>query len=268
MASLVDQIFMQAQLGTTSNPNANPFADGMRIGLQKRSLDMQERELAAELKLMPLRETLLQQDAKKREYEVLNLLTQRDNFLKGQEAFTKLNKDVEMALSEATPLDALQIYTREGLRNKDLFFSPAYQELGQQLKTLNVVADRTAYHEVLGQASLIRSEAQKNAADLAASRIELAKTNAELRAKELNQRIEVAKQRMPANRRALMEAKLKAVSGDDTLVGNRDEKLKLLEEIAKEFEQPDVSPGASLAPASTNAFKDAGNGFKFRVTKP
>jgi hypothetical protein len=269
MASLVEQIMLQSQAGSANGAGfGDYFFKGKQLSQQQQQIDMQKQELAANLAMMPLKQTLMQQDAKLNEFQLQDRLQSRQNYLDSTGAFTNLTARLSPLLNEGKLEEAQKEAVSAGLSNSFLLTDPRYKSLTGQLDSMRKEADLAQYRMMQAEAAQARAEAAKASTELAASRIELGKTNADLRAQELNLRINEAKKRMPANRRALLEAKMQAVGGDVTLTGSRDEKLKLLEEIAKEFEQPDVSPGASLAPASTNAFKDAGNGFKFRVTKP
>lgn len=106
MASLVDQIFAQAQLGTAVSPDANPFATGVQLGQNQQRISLAERQLAAEVAMQPLRQTLMLQDAAMNEAKLTTFLEDRQNLVANQQAYQQLTGQVSSLLASGDPKSA------------------------------------------------------------------------------------------------------------------------------------------------------------------
>lgn len=133
--SLVDQIFEQAKLGTAPNPDANPFAGGLQLGLQQQHLNQQAQELAMEIAQAPLKQTLLQQDAAYKQAETEKLLYDRQTVVGTQQELAGLAGIVSQVFSEATPEDAAPYFFKAVQKNPRIAENPAFQRLWQDVQT-------------------------------------------------------------------------------------------------------------------------------------
>jgi len=266
MASLVDQIFAQAQLGTAQDPNANPFATGVQLGQNQQRIDAEKQRLAMEVAQLPLKQTLLQQEAQSRALAIDTALTTRDRQLRGQEAMLTLSKDVEMALSEADPIDALKLYAREGLRNKNLLLDPGYQAMGKQLEALSKEADLAQYRLQQADASMVRAQAAQARADaavatseLGAAKLTLAQEKEARLREQFDYQVNKFEKTVPADKLAIFRERAKSIQNDLSLIADAAKRDAQLKALADELRM-----GGGVAPTRTSTVSP----FKRTIIKP
>lgn len=267
--NLVEQIFEQAKLGTAVDPNANPFATGVQLGQGQQRIDLEKRRLAEELARAPLERTLLQQKAEAQALEIESGLAANQQRIEGMRAFNNLDKAVGMALSEATPIDALAIATKAGTRDRALFSYAPYQAMVKQLESLAAEASRAQYY-------LDTAAARQTSADAAAARAELAGKTAELsekkyeleKVKEERLREQFAYQQqkfertVPADKLAIFRERAKSIQNDLSLIADAPKRDAALKALADE-----LTFGVA-APAAPPAAPPPTGGFKWRIIKP
>lgn len=137
MASLVEQIFMQANAGSANGASLiEPFAQGMQFGQRQQQIDMQKQQLAAELAQLPLKQTLLQQDAEMNALKIQSVLEGRQDRLINESELLQLNKNVARAFTDAGgPEDAQQMLFESLTRNPRLISDPRFMELRKMVDT-------------------------------------------------------------------------------------------------------------------------------------
>jgi hypothetical protein len=130
MASLVEQIMLQSQAGSANGAGfGDYFFKGKQLSQNQQQLDMQKQELAANLAMMPLKQTLMQQDAKLNEIKLTDYLEQRDAVLKNESAFQETTNLVAQALSSENQEDA-EAYVWDAVsRNRGLWRHPGVKTL-------------------------------------------------------------------------------------------------------------------------------------------
>lgn len=132
--ALVDQIFEQAKLGTAPDPSANPFALGLQLGQHQQQIDQQKQQLAMELAQLPLKQTLLQQDAAYKAAQTEQLLHNQQTVVQTQEQLAGLAGAVSKALTEATPEDAAPLFFDAVQKTPRIAENPYFQKLWQDVQ--------------------------------------------------------------------------------------------------------------------------------------
>lgn len=137
MASLVEQIFMQAQAGSAQGQGfSDYFAQGAQLGQRRQQLDMQKQQLAAELAQLPLKQTLLRQDAEMNAIRIQDVLEQRQRRIGNEVQLMDLNKNVARSFTEAGGPEDAQVMLFESLKNNpNLISDPRFIELRKMVDT-------------------------------------------------------------------------------------------------------------------------------------
>lgn len=137
MASLVEQIFMQAQAGSANGASMiEPFAQGMQMGQRQQQIDLQKQQVAAELAQLPLKQTLLQQDSAMNALKIESFLEDRQDRLRNESSLLELNKLVARSFTEADgPETAQQMLFESLTKNPRLISDPRFVELRKMVDT-------------------------------------------------------------------------------------------------------------------------------------
>lgn len=132
--NLVEQIFEQAKLGTAPDPNANPFAEGMRMGLQQQQIDAEKQRLAMEIAQMPLKQTLLQQEAAMNALKLQQGLQTQQDTINNEQAYQGLAAQVGKDLQSEHPENAEASIFDAISKNKGLYRHPGIAPLLQDAR--------------------------------------------------------------------------------------------------------------------------------------
>lgn len=135
--NLVDQIFQQAQLGTSQTPNANPFLEGVQVGQQQQRINLANRQLAAELATLPLKMTQMQQQNELGSLQIEGQLRQRQNYLDSTKAFNDVANQVSPLLKSGKIDDAMRTVVAAGLDNNFLLTDPRFQSLSKTVDAMH-----------------------------------------------------------------------------------------------------------------------------------
>lgn len=165
--SLVDQIFEQAKLGTAPNPDANPFAGGLQLGLQQQHLNQQAQELAMEIAQAPLKQTLLQQSAQMNALKIEQGLRDNEDAIEGHSLMAQYSQAMKGA--NLLPIDVgLRVHSQFGLDHPVVLNNPEYKEAGKELDDRVKQASIESYRLTLADAAQTRAEAAQLKAQLEA----------------------------------------------------------------------------------------------------
>lgn len=127
--SLIDQIFEQSKLGTAPDPSANPFVSGVALGQHQQQINM-------ELAQLPLKQTLLQQDAQLNSLRLEQGLKARQDDIEATAAWGGLSGAVNDRLKEGDLGGAITAYTKGNSEFPALWVDPRSQALGKQLDAM------------------------------------------------------------------------------------------------------------------------------------
>lgn len=165
MASLVDQIFEQAKLGTSVNPDANPVMQGVAAGQAQQHINLANRQLAMQLAMQPLQ---MEQQRQANDLQALNIqssLLQRNLRTKGLEAFNQLQQDVHPDLTGGNIDDTLNKVVSYAGNHPVLWGTPEFVAMKDSLFKMKQEADMAkARLEVAGargtaaQAAMIKAD--------------------------------------------------------------------------------------------------------------
>lgn len=127
--SLVDQIFQQAQAGSAEGQGFGQFfTQGVALGQRQQELNM-------ELAQLPLRQTLLQQDAALKSAQTEQILNARQNEIATQDSLAKLSGLAGKAMTEATAEDVAPLFLDALSRSPDLIRNQYFHKLWQDTQT-------------------------------------------------------------------------------------------------------------------------------------
>lgn len=239
MASLVEQIYMQAQGGSAGGAGFADFlVQGRQLNQRQQQINMQESQLAAELSMVPLKKTLLQQDAQMNALKIQADLEARQQQIKNNLDFLTLNQLIPKAFSEADGFPtAMQIGVEAITKNPYLATDPRFKGL---FDTITKAQEATE--------SMMRAEAYRARVDTASGNLDLALK----REDRLGDMFEFQKQKfaadIPRDRLSLFNARAQVIKNDLNLIGNTTEQVRQLNELAKEF---GVGMPATAVPSTT-----------------
>ena len=127
--SLVDQIFQQAQAGSAEGQGFGQFfTQGVALGQRQQELNM-------ELAQLPLKQTLLQQEAALSAAKTEGMLYDRQTVVQTQQQLAGLAGIVSKALTEATPEDASPYFFDAIQKTPRIAENPYFQKLWQDVQT-------------------------------------------------------------------------------------------------------------------------------------
>lgn len=141
MASLVEQIIAQSQIGSANGAGfGDSFFQGMQLGQRQQQINLQKRQveqqLAQEAAMMPLKQTLLQQDAAMNSAKLTSFLEARQDSINNESQLLQLNQNVARSFTEADgPETAQQMLFESLTKNPRLISDPRFQELRKMVDT-------------------------------------------------------------------------------------------------------------------------------------
>jgi len=260
--NLVDQIFAQANLGTAPDPNANPFATGVQLGQNQQRINLAKQQLAQELAMQPLKQTLMQQESEMNAFKLQDYLQQRQNRLDITGNWTWINAEVNDQLAKGDVQAAQQAYLQAGAQDARLFEDQRYVTLGKRLDTIMEQQTNAQYKAALGEAAQARAESAANRALYDQSRLDLSQQRLSLD-REISARKDAEFQlkksqletRMTPEQRILFGQALKAESENLSLINDPDAKIRRMEELAAKagVTLGGLTPTPPPTPPSTNA---------------
>lgn len=148
--SLVDQIFEQAKLGTAPDPSANPFLQGVALGQHQQALNM-------ELAQLPLKQTLLQQDAQMNSLKIQQGLKARHDDIVNDEAWGGLSGAVTDKLQAGDLPGARSAYIEWNTKTPTLLVDNRSINLGKQLDQMEQRDNAIRVANIRSDASKLRA---------------------------------------------------------------------------------------------------------------
>lgn len=112
---------------------AQPFAQGMQMGMEQQRVNLANRQLAMELALQPLRQTQMKQQNDLQALGIQNSLLQRDLRTKGLAAFNQMQVDLHDELVNGNVGDTLNKVVSYAQQHGVLWGTPEFQEMQQGL---------------------------------------------------------------------------------------------------------------------------------------
>lgn len=161
MASLVDQIFEQAKLGTSVNPDANPVMQGVAAGQAQQHINLANRQLAMQLAMQPLQ---MEQQRQANDLQALNIqssLLQRDLRTKGLEAFNQLQQDVHPDLTGGNIDDTLNKVVSYAGNHPVLWGTPEFVAMKDSLFKMKQEADMAKARITAANARMLSAQASQ-----------------------------------------------------------------------------------------------------------
>lgn len=147
--SLIDQIFEQSKLGTAQDPSANPFAGGVALGQHQQQINM-------ELATLPLKQTLMQQDAQLNSAKIEQVLSSRQAEIDTEEQLAGLAGRVQHAFTEASPTDAIPFLFEALQKTPRLAENPHFHQLWKDTQTSIQAATLAKHYDDLSAANEAR----------------------------------------------------------------------------------------------------------------
>lgn len=134
--NLIDQVFAQQSSGSADGQGFGQFfAQGLAAGQHQQSIDIAKQQLAMELAQMPLKQTLLQQDADMNALKIQNGLRAQQNLIDTETAFSGLADTVHHAMQDAAPVDVNPFFFEVVAKHPRLAETERFQSLWKDYNT-------------------------------------------------------------------------------------------------------------------------------------
>jgi len=152
MASLVEQIYMQAQGGSAGGQGFADFlAQGRQTNQRQQQIEAQKQQLAAELAQIPLRQTLMRQDAEMNALKIQDVLEQRQFALEDEKTVSTAWEWVSKDLKDKNPTGALTTWMDFAGQLPRLTQNPKFLQLRKDIETSLQIATDLAKIRPSGQ---------------------------------------------------------------------------------------------------------------------
>lgn len=260
--NLVDQIFAQAKAGSAQGEGFGQyFAQGVQAGQNQQRINLAKQQLAQELAMQPLKQTLMQQESEMNAFKLQDYLQQRQNRLDITGNWTWINAEVNDQLAKGDVQAAQQAYLQAGAQDARLFEDQRYVTLGKRLDTIMEQQTNAQYKAAMADIALARSQLSATQQELAQERLKVSQLNAETNRRVADRKDEefaLRKQqletRMTPEQRILFGQALKAESENLSLINDPDAKIRRMEELAAKagVTLGGLTPTPPPAPPSTN----------------
>jgi hypothetical protein len=257
MASLVDQILSQSQAASANGQGFGEFyMKGRDQAQRQETINLKKQQLAMQLAQLPLKQTLMQQDAQMNSLKLTDMLEQRQLLIQNEGALQEAYNLAGQALASGNPEDAEGYVMDTISRTLGATRDKRFQQLLEDVRMS--ASAKMQLQELRNSVSGERLRIQQERLDLERQRHQRLQEQFDFQRTRFERTV-------PQDKLALFRERAALIRNDIELIGNAPLAESKLKALAEELgiSQP-VAPPLGTSPArATNA-----PAFKVKVIKP